>query len=371
MPPALLDEDYSSEEDSDFAPDAQDRDAGQESGSEPGSEDDEVPPQEDGVASATATTTNAQKRKLQSLSKDSEPEAEDAGFENSGDEAIIQKGKRKRQKKDGGQGREDVEEGGEGGLIKTRSQRAAEKVERKAKVVQGPVTIDVDKVWAEMIARPIVPSASSQAEKEKDGGAAAGTSTPVHVQTSQKNAKATSGTSTGAAVSQTVGGDDSDMVLIKRKYNFAGKIHTEEKLVARSSAEAQLYLSSLAGGDPASTAVADGEALSESPRRIRRAYRSRFEPPMHVLQRADLNLLMASTLSKREAKEAKERAKKLNTVEKSRMDWAGFVDKEGLKEELELAGRSKGNYAEREHFLARSDGRREEDARRARIAGRD
>lgn len=66
----------------------------------------------------------------------------------------------------------------------------------------------------------------------------------------------------------------------------------------------------------------------------------------------------------------KEAAKKLNTVEKSRMDWAGYVDKEGIKDELELAGKSKGSHMLREDFLARSEMRREDDARRARLAGR-
>ena len=58
------------------------------------------------------------------------------------------------------------------------------------------------------------------------------------------------------------------------------------------------------------------------------------------------------------------------TVEKSRMDWAGFVDKEGIKDELALAGRAKGSYAERQDFLARTEARREDDARRLRLAGK-
>ena len=66
----------------------------------------------------------------------------------------------------------------------------------------------------------------------------------------------------------------------------------------------------------------------------------------------------------------KENAKKLNTVEKSRMDWAGYVDKEGFKDDLELASKSKASYAARQDFLARSEAIREEDARRARQATR-
>ena len=60
-------------------------------------------------------------------------------------------------------------------------------------------------------------------------------------------------------------------------------------------------------------------------------------------------------------------AKKLNTVEKSKMDWAGFVDKEGIKDELETAGKAKGAYLDQREFLARVEGKREEDARRARM----
>lgn len=86
-----------SEEDSDFAPDdAQDADSGDSDAEEPAA---------------------GQKRKDAPA-----PEAEDAG-ENSGDEAIINKGKKKLRKE------KDVlkdEEGGEGGLVKTRRQRAAE-----------------------------------------------------------------------------------------------------------------------------------------------------------------------------------------------------------------------------------------------------
>lgn len=147
--------------------------------------------------------------------------------------------------------------------------------------------------------------------------------------------------------------DPNDTILIKRTYNFAGKIHTEEKLVARTSAEAKLYLSQ--NPDP---------PLDTTPtkRTTKKAFRSRFEALGEVLpQRADLNLSVQAR---------KEAAKKLNVVEKSRMDWAGYVDKEGIKDELELAGRSKESYNAREEFLARSEARREGDARKARLAGK-
>jgi hypothetical protein len=109
MPPELPpdDEEYASEEDSDFAPDAAPAKEDAESS------DDEAEPEEVKAPKST-------KRK-----RGPDDEAEDAGFENSGDEAIIKKGiKRQKKKSKKNQDAED-DEGGEGGLVKTRSMRAA------------------------------------------------------------------------------------------------------------------------------------------------------------------------------------------------------------------------------------------------------
>jgi hypothetical protein len=115
MPPdatILDDEEYgSSSEDSDFAPGAAPAE-----GSE-ASSDEESEPAEETVKKGKSRPT---KRK-----RGQDDEAEDAGIENSGDEAIIEKGlkKQKRKKKIK---EADEDEGGEGGLIKTRSMRALE-----------------------------------------------------------------------------------------------------------------------------------------------------------------------------------------------------------------------------------------------------
>lgn len=118
MPPeAVIDDgDYASSEDSDFAPDdAPEQGEGQSSDSEGDGKDAPTP-------AAPAT-----KRKRQRQTGDGGgggDAAEDLGFENSGDEAIIEKGKKRRKK--GPQARQLDDEGGEGGLIKTRSMRAVE-----------------------------------------------------------------------------------------------------------------------------------------------------------------------------------------------------------------------------------------------------
>ncbi|KAM7202339.1 Bucentaur or craniofacial development domain containing protein [Naviculisporaceae sp. PSN 640] len=331
MPPPLEidpeDDDYVSEEDSDFAPDA-----------ENAAEADDVDElsASDSEEAAPSAPKPSQKR----------PAEDDI---DSGDEAIIQKAK-KRQKRKAKDGQDkDEDEGGEGGLVKTRSMRAAEKEERRTALPKGQVTIDVDALWAQMTSEPVIPN-TTQKPKE----------TAVDASPVRMTKEAPVATDSSAS-------KQPDTILIKRTYNFAGKVHTEEKLVARDSAEAKLYLASL--GDE----NGDGAAIPEStsPKRVlKKAFRSAFEPITdNGTQRSDLSLGVSVRLRARElANEAN--TKKLNTVEKSRMDWAGYVDKEGIKDELELAGKSKESYAARQEFLARSEAKREEDARRVRLAGK-
>ncbi|KAH6611040.1 swr1-complex 5 [Trichoderma cornu-damae] len=319
MPPERVideDEEYESSQDSDFAPEDAPEAASSSSESE------------DGAGEAAGK----RRRPVNDANADG---GED--YDNSGDESIIEKGW-KRQKRARAKGKAADDEGGEGGLIKTRRQRAAEKEERKHAASTGPVTVDVDAVWAEMMAG----GSSASRRPEKEQGKAAGESEAAAA-AEQRDAK----------------DGESAMVLIKRTYNFAGRVHTEEKLVPRDSAEAKLYLASQ-GED----SLPDSLPIK---RLTRKAFRSAFEPATEgTTGRSDLNLGLAARM--KAANEAQ--AKKLNTVEKSRMDWAGFVDKEGIKDELELAGKSKDSYASRQDFLARSEALRESEARKARVVGR-
>ncbi|KAI0165773.1 bucentaur or craniofacial development-domain-containing protein [Xylariaceae sp. FL1272] len=320
----VMDEDYASEEDSDFLPDAAPADAASESESEP----------DDGQPSTVPRTATP---------KQNDAEAAHGDFENSGDEAIIQKGKTRQKKSK----RLDGDDGGEGGLVKTRSQRAQEKAERKSYAATGPVTINVDELWAQMTAAPILqpkPDTDRGNENEKAGDK----DIEISVDTN---------------VPDKANVEPSEMIKIKRTYNFAGKVHTEEKLVPRDSAEARLYLASQ---DPK---LADSESNDDRAKpKPRKAFRSIFEPMFEgAAQRDDLKLGLNLRLQLRE-QQAK--AKKLNVVEKSRMDWAGFVDKEGIKNELELAGKSKESYANRQDFLLRVEAKKEDEARRARMAAR-
>lgn len=233
----------------------------------------------------------------------------------------------------------------------TKSLPARRKAEKKFTASSGPVTIDVDALWEQMKSGA-TPTTTQGAPKDGEAKALENGES--------KDEGAFPGIS--GLPSEDTAVNPPSMIRIKRKYNFAGKVHTEEKLVPRDSAEAKLYLASQ-GGD---ALPEDDTSAGTSKRAPRKAFRSAFEPVLEPLQRrGDLNLGMAARLEARESG-----AKKLNTVEKSRMDWAGFVDKEGIKDDLELAGKSKGSYAERQDFLARSEARREEEARRARVVAR-
>ena len=98
-------DDYVSSEDDDFDPTAADQDGNVSSDS---GDDDEQPLE--AVKGRKPATKKAKPKKTE--------EAEDAGFENSGDEGIIRKATKKRRKNP------EEDSGGEGGFVKTRSMRA-------------------------------------------------------------------------------------------------------------------------------------------------------------------------------------------------------------------------------------------------------
>ncbi|PHH70953.1 hypothetical protein CDD80_5624 [Ophiocordyceps camponoti-rufipedis] len=287
------DEPYASSQDSDFAPDELPAPASEGSDSE----------------DASGEARRSVKRRR--------AEADD-GYNNSGDEAIIEKG-RKRQKR---RGVALEDEGGEG----------------------GPVTIDVDALWEQMKSgKPI----HTSPQPDNPG------SQPI---TSPNKPEADAETDPPATTQDQ--DETPETITIKRTYTFAGRLHTEEKVVPRNSAEARLHQTT------------DPPPQSTPPRPTRKAFRSIFEPPLDgtssTPHRTDLDLGLAAR--RKAAQDAQ--ARKINTVEKSRMDWAGYVDREGIQDELALASKSKDSYNAREAFLARSEAIRDGEAKRARMANR-
>ncbi|KAF7897579.1 hypothetical protein EAF00_005807 [Botryotinia globosa] len=348
MPPELIpsEEEYASSEDEDFAPDTA---PAQEESSESEAED------EDSTAVTNQSKTKTTKRK-----RGDDEEAEDAGFENSGDEAIIEKGLKRRKKKSRKGGKEEEDEGGEGGLVKTRSMRAQEKVEKKPLADTKAATVDVDALWAAMISGKPISSSTTEPKPSQT----------ANISTSPKPGRKSPELHTESSERSNFNDGPDSMVMIKRTYNFAGKVITEQKLVPKDSAEAKLFLASQESATKEGETGKEAELYVKPKRGLKKARRSIFEPVVEnpMPQRTDLyfgQAAVARNLTNSAGAMGKE-AKKLNTVEKSAMDWAGFVDKEGYKDELDAAGKKKGAYGERQAFLARVETKKLEDERRAR-----
>ncbi|KAK3057546.1 swr complex subunit [Extremus antarcticus] len=282
----------------------------------------------------------------------------------SGDEATIQAHKPKKRKRKHGKhiGAQDAhasnddDSAGEGGLIKTRAQRLAEKVERKQRkyATVGEVTIDVDAVWAGLSGLGVGrPSANTLAKQDQEGEEGE-EGVEGAVQANKENFAA------NAALSTPKPSDEEEMIEITRLITYAGETTEITERVPRSSKAAQQYLAT----DPASTTNPDHPPFLRPLKRP-----SLFEPnpsglvknvpPSHLRPRAPsrLDVLQAE---KRVAEETKKKAERMTTVQKSALDWRGFVEgEEGLKGELEKYGKSGRGYLEREDFLGRVDLARE------------
>jgi hypothetical protein len=218
-------------------------------------------------------------------------------------------------------------------------------------------TVDVDALWESMISGKAKPAPPPPVENSSaiDASGLLSPNAVRNLQNARNNSRSPSALSDGP----------DSMIMIKRIYNFAGKVHTEQKLVPRNSAEARLWLASQIGSPPEAEKAEEPSPFEKPKRPARKARKSVFEPVTEIPKRTDLHfgprkesLVALVDIGKT--------AKKMNTVDKSAMDWAQHVDKEGLAVELDAAGKKKGAYKERQEFLARTESRKIEDERRAR-----
>ena len=282
----------------------------------------------------------------------------------SGDEVTIEaarKKKAKNRKKGSKEDDDDLvlseDEGGEGGLIKTRAQRAVESKERRPLARTEGATVDVEALWAQMTAaplRPVPPPPFLEAPTTQD-------SAPAVTQT------------TDAPVEE-------ELLTVTKTFVFAGQNTTEEKQIPRSALEKYT-----ADGWRPTTAAKPTEAAAESGNKENQTRRplkrpSRFDPnptgyvralpPEHQLTWPRKSAAPAAPPPETtiDGPKKPEKATKLNVVDKSRMDWTGFVDKEGIAQELQEHGKSKDNYMSRRDFLAGVEARREEEGRKGRVA---
>lgn len=227
------------------------------------------------------------------------------------------------------------------------SSRKEERKHRK-RARDGEVTVDVDELWAALSSAPIGRAALAPPEPNSD-------TMEVDEDNDKENAPLSAG---------------EEMITIKRRIEYAGEVTEVEDRVLRSSKEAQKYL--------AEHPEIDGNAKQHEvdPSGIQRPLKrpSIFEPnpiglvkgvaPEKLRLRAPsrLDVLMATRRA-----EEKKNAQKMSTVQKSALDWRGYVDKEGLREELDEYGKSRGGFLAREAFLDRAAGAREQAARDARL----
>ncbi|TID30651.1 hypothetical protein CANINC_000807 [Pichia inconspicua] len=197
----------------------------------------------------------------------------------------------------------------EGGLIKTRRQRQEEEErEKKQKKTNNSTkqasTTDINSIWEEM------KSLKSSSPTHKD------------------DRKVVENTLSEGASSD----KPNEKIKITRTYEFAGKQITEEKEVDIDSEEAKAHLNSV-------KIKANNEAKPEIKQSNPTLRRKR--------KRASLLEAVISNSS----------STKLSTLEKSRLDWATYVDKNKISDELKY--KNKGGFLEKQDFLNRVDSKRE------------
>ncbi|AGO13139.1 AaceriAFL017Wp [[Ashbya] aceris (nom. inval.)] len=195
-------------------------------------------------------------------------------------------------------------ESNEGGLVSTRNARRLQKEREQREKYEHYETQSVssraEELWAQL--------------QEESQARLRDTSSVMHA-----------GTETGKDSMQ------EEQIVIERAYWFAGEMVREKKTVLKSSAEAQEYLNSLKfkPKELGPTTMQEMDGGSKLRRPLKR-------PPI-------LEQIIAGALKP-----------KLTTLEKSKLDWATYVDKEGINDELQLF--NKDGYLAKQDFLRKVDG---------------
>lgn len=138
---------------------------------------------------------------------------------------------------------------------------------------------------------------------------------------------------------------DNEMITITETFEFAKDVTTRERQVPKNSAEGQEYLRKQA---------IELEKKSATPTEVQKPKRG--GPPKR--KRASALDAMATG----------GKPKKLNTLEKSKMDWQGFVDNEGITDDLRR--HNQGGYLHKQDFLARVDEKRYADLKEGQKAAK-
>lgn len=298
---------------------------------------------DDQIADEISASSSEDEQTRQGAGKQSAAEHLQIAELDSGDEATIKerkKSKKKQRRKQDVDRLSSEDEEGKQWRAKTRSMRAHDKLEKQKKVVADikTSTIDINKLWEEMNKPGPLP--------------------PVKIEGQTNDLDALNKED---VESRDIGPEvippptvSEEMITIKRQFQFAGEVHTEEKIVPKSSAEARLWLSQQENNKkPLETR----DASTQRPlRKI-----SRFDPNYSNLDAFRNDVIRAQSNAFK--------GPKLNVVEKSKMDWAAHVDAEGLKEELDKHSKAKDAYLNRMDFLGQVEQRKEDEAKLARQKG--
>lgn len=204
--------------------------------------------------------------------------------------------------------------------VRTRKQRYFDDLAEKTKdlgLVKVDTTVDIDLIFEEL-----------KAGKTKDDWVTELENAPTPEE----------------AVPETKTSIEDELITIKSSYTFAGKVFTETKQVDINSAEAKAYLNSTM-------------SLTEEEDPKKRS----FIPILRKLPGTDEDVELRIKL-KRPSLIDKflngNKKQKLSTLEKSRLDWAGFVDKRKIKDELKIY--NKAGYLDKQDFLGRLQAKRDD-----------
>lgn len=313
------------------------QDGGYNSASDEDFNPDEAPPNNEAAESSSEADTNQATRTKRTRNKNT-TEADDIDFENSGDEATIRSGRRKKPRTASKHGGVESDDGGEGGLVKTRAQRKAEVKEKKPLTEASKSSVNVDDLWAQMAASED-PKGHTISPRQQDQTKGAGRKEPTEAFSRNENTDRQQLVDHVADQHKDPRGENT--VTIKRRYDFAGQTIEEDRIVSASSAEARVCHES------------------------RNPQLKNLSPDKKPLRRPVKNKsLFGSTDPANVAASLPSKAPKLNTLEKSKLDWAAHVDKEGISDELNEHSRAKEGYLGRVDFLGRMDAKREESIKR-------
>ncbi|MCJ1285850.1 hypothetical protein MMC26_005192 [Xylographa opegraphella] len=317
-------------------------------------------------------------------------EAEDLGFENSGDEATIKKGSKRKRKGELG----DDDSGGEGGFVKTRSMRAIVEQEKKKPLAHAEgATIDVEALWKSMNlgeTLPFIVPPESDIPIPKS---------PATIAAVMPGGTDEAATRPGGEIS-VAENQHKDLITIPYPRMVGGTLTQVFKTVPRTSEEAIVYLQRYSNAAPVprsvphrrvskwdpnpngtirglpSDVVQTGEKLilldvhqGERLKSINKSHLSDWPAPVDVPTTREYNWrkpqVVSGTVKKWKVVVPKEQ--KMNVVNKSKLDWEAHVEQEGDREELVQAAKAKGAYLDRVDFLGRTEINREEELRIARM----